>query len=146
MNRPLQTAIACLNDFLHECVASAPVEQADRLREARALFDETSAIFPGLSENLPGQAEFERLLASAAYESAAISLLGPATSFMLSRGGNGTCLATMTLAEVDEDVTAEGSTLALALLAARVSALLSTILAAVPRTDTIAPSASMRLN
>ena len=112
-----------MRDFLYDCVASAPSEAADRLAEARALFAETGGA-RDIPAQLPCVERFAALIASEAFDSAALALLGPDTVFILSRGGGGKALASVVSADGDE-VTAEGSTTALALLAAQVSALLA---------------------
>ena len=106
-------------------VASASSETADRLREARALFAQTGGRVAGIPAELPDPAAFEALLACAGHDSAAMALLGRDTGFILSRGGNGVCLATIATGGGSEDVTAEGATTALALLAAQVAAILA---------------------
>jgi hypothetical protein len=102
-------------------VGSAPQEEADRVRDALALL----ARSPDRIGPLPDPARIEAMLAADAAESAALALTGGETGFMLSRGAGGTCLATIALPGGEEDVTAEGATVALALLAARLSALLA---------------------
>ena len=54
---------ARMRDFLHDCVASASSETADRLREARALFAQTGGRVAGIPAELPDPAAFEALLA-----------------------------------------------------------------------------------
>lgn len=103
-----------MRDFLHDCVASGPSEQSDRIREAVQVLG-------------VGQAagSIDAKLASGAEESAVLELIGPETAFMLSRGGNGSCLAAVVLLDGSEEMISEGSTLALAMLAAHVSSLLA---------------------
>lgn len=103
-----------MRDFLHDCAASGPAEQGDRIREAVRLLGMASA-----AESI------EAKLASGAPESAVLELIGPETAFMLSRGGNGSCLAAVVLPDGSEEMISEGSTLALAMLAAHVSSLLA---------------------
>ncbi len=67
----------------------------------------------------------ETMLACGAAESAVLALLGPDASFMLSRGSGGPCLATVVASEGLEERSAEGATMALALLGAYVSLLLA---------------------
>ena len=114
-----------LQGFLHDCVASSPVEQADRIREAYLLFREMSEE-SGLSvEAALDEFDLDALLMTGAYESAALAFLTPETSFMMSRGVNGNCLATVSLSGAAREMTAEAGTLALALLAALASALIA---------------------
>ena len=103
-----------LRDFLHECVASGPAEQPARLAEAAQLLN------GGVDRS-----KFAAMIACGAYESAAMLLLGPDLSFLLSRGANGVCIASAVLADEDEDVTAQAATPALALIAAHVAAVLA---------------------
>ena len=104
-----------LRDFLHDCIASTSAEQPARLTEAAEIF------------RLPPEPRraLAAMLASGAYESAAMLVLGTEKPFMLSRGGPGLCLATTVLGDGIEDATAEAATLALALLAAHTVALLA---------------------
>lgn len=134
-----------MRDFLHDCVASAPCEAADRLREARCLFAAAGCGPAGIPAMLPAAAAHEAMLASGSFESAALALLGADASFMLSRGGNGVCLASIALPGCTAEVTAEGTTPALALLAAQVSAILAET---GPCEDVIRPgkAATARLN
>lgn len=60
-----------------------------------------------------------------AYESAVLALIGGETAFMLSRGGNGACIASAVHPDGCQDLIAEGCTLALALLAAHVATILA---------------------
>lgn len=116
---------ARLDDLLHDCVASAAVEQTDRIGEAaHLLWDAARA---GRIPLCPA-ANCDTIIALArqgAPESAVLALIGGETSFMLSRGGNGACLATVVLPDGSEEAIAEGATLALALLAAHLSSLLA---------------------
>lgn len=116
---------ARMEDFLYDCAASAASEQADRVREAAHLFARSQADGLGLAVPSPDVAAIEAMVDCGAIESAALALLSPDAGFLLSRGGNGVCLASIVLPDGSEEVTAEGSTMALALLAALVSAVLA---------------------
>lgn len=113
----------CLQDFLYDCAASTPGEQADRIREAHTLLRSAPENLP--IADLPGERAVEAMLAASAYASASLTLLGGKTAFMLSRGLDGSSLATVVLPGQGEEMTAEGETPALALLAALASALLA---------------------
>lgn len=115
---------ARLQDFVYDCVGSAPSEQADRIREASSLFRQATAR-ERPDKPFPEEWALEAMLASGAYESAVLTLLDCDSAFMLSRGGNGSCLATMSSPGRGKELTAEASTLALALLAAQASVLLA---------------------
>ena len=116
---------ARMEDFLYDCAASARAEQADRVREAAQLFARPHADGLGLALRAPDVAAVEAMLACGAIESAVLALVSPEAGCLLSRGGNGVCLASIVLPDGSEEVTAEGSTMALALLAALVSAVLA---------------------
>lgn len=107
-----------LRVFLQECIASDPAHEAARVREAAALLSEPGAHDPG---------PIEAMLACGAAESAVLRIIGPDAAFMLSRGQD-TCLATMVVptgTDEVEEILAEASTLALALLAAHVAGLIA---------------------
>lgn len=116
-----------LRAFLHECVASAPCEEPDRVREAALLLrDDPRAHDPAPAE--PGL--LEAMLGCGAAESAVLRIIGPDAPFMLSRGQGNICLATMVVAAGPDDVgeiISEASTLALALLAAHVAGVIAGI-------------------
>jgi hypothetical protein len=107
-----------LRDFREECALADAASQADRIRQALDLLNFVKDVTPTRA------AQVHRLLAAEAYESAAIALLEPETWFFLSRGPNGTSLASVMLEGQTEESTAEGATLALALLMAKASALI----------------------
>ena len=135
-----------MRDFLADCVGSAPFEQADRIREATLLLPHASAFSFG-QPHTGGEAQaIEWMLESGAYESAVLALIGPETAFMLSRGGSGSCLATVVLPDGSEEMIAEGSTLALALLAGHVSALIADSEQEETSAPGISPVARMHLN
>lgn len=106
---------ARLRDFLGDCLASTAGEEEVRLQEA--------AVLMGIPPE--DHAVLQAMLACRAYESAALLVMGADRPFLLSQGGTGTCLASAVCADGSGDKTAEGATLALALLAAHVSALLA---------------------
>ncbi len=118
---------ARLRDFLHDCAGSAPSEEHDRIREAVLLLLHDPR---PRDDNKPHRAHFdpvaiEAMLGCNASESAVLALIGPDDTFMLSRGMNGTCLATLVMADGSEEMICEAATLSLALLAAYVSKLLT---------------------
>ncbi len=98
--------------FCRDCAETPVVWERDRLREAARLLP---------LEGNP--ASVEALIAQGAFESAALAIIGQATPFMLSRSGDGHCLAT--IAGHDAEVTARGASPALALLGAWAAALLA---------------------
>jgi hypothetical protein len=80
----------------------------------------------GLTALLMPAARVERipaLLAAGAVESAALALVPEEAGYMLSRGNGGWHLASFVLPGLDEEITAEGPTMALALIGAMAGAL-----------------------
>lgn len=139
-----------MEDFLYDCAASAPVEEADRIREACRLLAQPHAAIaqqagPLVARPVAADAIAAMLQAGAA-ESAVMALLAPEVGYILSRGGNGVCLASLVLPDGSEEVTAEGSTLALALLAGLVSAVLAGREEGRHAADAAALGTSARLN
>ncbi|MDF2639244.1 MAG: hypothetical protein K0R64_2228 [Novosphingobium lindaniclasticum] len=119
---------ARLQDFLHDCAASAPSQEHDRIREAWLLFVHEPGLRDGQATRWAdlNSSGIEAMLACGAAESAVLALIGPDDTFMLSRGVNGTCLATLVMPDGSEEMI-EAATLSLALLAAYVSKLLTGI-------------------
>jgi len=108
---------AAVRDFLFDVAGSAACEQEQRLRDAARLL--------GLAGGLDAQPTFDAMLACGAYESATLLLIGGSEGFILSRGPNGTCMASSATGREDEDVTVQGATLSLALLSAYATVLLA---------------------
>lgn len=134
---------ARLRDFLHDCVASAACEEADRVREAIVLLDGAGIAGANrIGANRIDPERVEAMLACGASESAVLAIMGCATPFMLSRGENGSCLASRVLSDGSEELMSEGATLALAMLAAHVSVLL----AGIKRASEVSASCSARVS
>ena len=110
-----------LLDLLHDAAASAPAEQVDRLQEAFCLYAGMRPAPAGVS--VPDACNFGHLLASGAHESAALSLLGAQTGWLLSRSAAGTSMATVKLQGYSAESTVEAATPALALLCAQLACL-----------------------
>lgn len=110
-----------LIDLLHESVASAPAEQGDRLGEAFCLYCDMRPAPSGVT--VPDPRDFGHLLASGAFESAALALIGPQSSWLLSRSAAGTSMATVKLPGRGAESTVEAATPALALLCAQLACL-----------------------
>ncbi len=111
-----------LRDFLHDCTGSAPCEEADRVRDAIALLGGG-----GLDGTVKLDLErIDAMLASGAALNAVLEILGRDTAFMLSRGSEA-CLATVVPSGASEEANGEGSTLALAMLAGHISAVLARV-------------------
>jgi hypothetical protein len=115
---------AKLAEFLDDCVGSTQAEQGARLLEAQDLFASHGTSRAGF-DNPEARGALNELIDAGAAVDAALAMIGSATRFMLSRGGSGTCLATMILSEGAEEVMGEAATPALALLAAYAGALLT---------------------
>lgn len=95
------------------CATSGPADQASLLHEALML----SA--PRVPREL-----VEVMIAARAFESAALAVIGPQAAWMLSKGSENACLASVLLPGMNEEITREGATPALALIAAWASAAL----------------------
>lgn len=113
-----------LSQLCRDCALADSGEQADMLRVARALL----AIIPEEAGGLvaggaPSLHAFERLLEVGAWESAALDLMPEDATYMLSRAGEGGCMASLTLPGLEEEVTSEGDTPAMALVSALAAAL-----------------------
>ncbi|MCB2059289.1 MAG: hypothetical protein R3E09_07915 [Novosphingobium sp.] len=128
-SRPTSVSATVWHDhawnFLCACVASTPADVADRIREANNLFRLAPEALGVSLPHLVEEKAIEALLSSKGSESAALSLLGRETAFMVSRGMSASNLATVVLPGRREEYTAKGATLELALLAAKTAALLA---------------------
>jgi len=89
------------------CRNGALEDQPRRIRQAR-----------GLARAQVPSRMFEVMIAAGAYESAALLLLGEDAAWILSRGGEGRCLASLLLPGMSEEVTCEAASPTLALLGA----------------------------
>jgi hypothetical protein len=69
---------------------------------------------------------FHAFLSAGAYDSAALSLLALGHSYMVSRGPSKGCLASVVMPGMEREVSAEGATSAMALVAASLAALIAT--------------------
>ena len=114
--------ISHLEQMFVDCTEAADDEQSRLLREAADLLRRAPVNSAASFGLIPADGSFESLLDHGAWESAAIELLGPEAGYMLSRG-NGSHLASVFLPGMSEDVTAEGASAALALMAAQMAAL-----------------------
>ncbi|KQM14841.1 hypothetical protein [Novosphingobium sp. Leaf2] len=109
-----------LHAFLNDCAGSAACEEGDRVRDAMRLLGGSG---PDASGPLD-MAMLETMLDGGAAVAAAIAIVGRESCFMLSRGSGNVCLASIAPVGAGDDVTAQGPTLALALLAAHVETVL----------------------
>ncbi len=109
------------------CVDALADEGPARLRECLALLTLAPEASSVASDGLPTIASFEAMLACGAEVSAALALLPKGASYLLSRGEDDTCLASVILPlsrlDTGDEVTAEGASPALALTAALMASL-----------------------
>ena len=102
-----------LQRFVQLCAINTPADQLSRLRDALTLAKTTRSLDM-----------VEVMIAAGAFETAALAVIGDHATWMLSKGGEGRCLASLILPGMSEEVTSEGATPALALLGAWASAAL----------------------
>ena len=112
-----------VSELCAACVDALPPEGPARLREGLALLTLAPEQDLPATDCLPGVASVEAMLACGAEVSAALALLPKGASFLLSRGEDDTCLASVILPLSTEEVTAEGASPSLALLAALMASL-----------------------
>ena len=112
-----------VSELCAACVEALAPEGPARLREGLALLTLAPEASFVATAGLPSVASVEAMLACGAQESAALSLLPTGASYLLSRGEDNTCLASVVLPQTAEEVTAEGDSPALAVLAALMASL-----------------------
>lgn len=107
-----------LGELALACAGSFPAEEAQRLRDLRRLL--AAAPMPRLLRGLavPSAERVEQLVAADAASTAALEMIGSESGYLLSRGASGQCLASVILPGADEETSASGDTLALALVGA----------------------------
>ncbi|MEO5587140.1 MAG: hypothetical protein ABIQ81_05555 [Novosphingobium sp.] len=110
-----------LAQVLLACQAATPADASHLLRKAYAAVAEELAMTAAFFGELPPPGQFEAMLLCGALESAALTLLPRGASFMLSCGSNHCHLGSVFMPECGEH-TAEGTTAALALMVATLSA------------------------
>ncbi|HUD28597.1 MAG TPA: hypothetical protein VMQ93_06970 [Novosphingobium sp.] len=136
-----------LREFLHDCAGSGPSEETDRVREAVLELAGT-----GIAGGDRGArrgfdvAAIHAMLDCGATMSAVLEIMGRDVRFMLSRGAQDSCLASVVMNDGSDEALAEGPTLALALLAAHVSSVLSRIEKGAQAGEIHAAPASIRLH
>lgn len=102
-----------LQRFVQLCAGGSVADQHSRLRDALTLTRTTRSLDM-----------VEVMIAAGAFESAALVVIGDDANWMVSKGGEGRCLASLILPGMSEEVTSEGASPALALLGAWASAAL----------------------
>lgn len=107
------------------CAGDDPCDTPDRLRELNALMLDASAtaLFDGLKPLAP--AHLDDLIHRAAYESAAMAMMGAGTGYLVSRNGDGHSMATVALPGSFPEKSGSGMTPALALIGAMALAMSS---------------------
>lgn len=109
-----------LAELSAECANALAEEEGDFLQSAYDLM--SLAPDAGLDEelvaHLPPQARFEALLALGAHETAALALVPERASYILSRAGVGGAMASVLLAGMEDELTSEADSPALALISA----------------------------
>ncbi|WP_404482545.1 hypothetical protein [Novosphingobium sp. BL-52-GroH] len=132
-----------LREFLHDCAGSAACEEVDRVREAVLELGGSGIEGTGTIDVVAVHA----MLDCGAVTNAVLELMGGDACFMLSRGVQNVCLASVVQNDGADEALAEGPTLGLALLAAHVSAVLARIEKSGEATEApMTPPASMRLH
>ena len=107
-----------LGELALACAGSFPAEEAQRLRDMRRLL--ASAPIPALLRGLavPCAERLDELVMAGAAASAVLEMLGPDCGYLLSRGASGQHLASVILPGADEETSASGDTMALAVIGA----------------------------
>jgi hypothetical protein len=108
------------------CQDSAMAEQGQEdtmLRLGHGLLASQPDPASTLADHLPPLARFEALLAAGAHDSAALALVPEGGSYIMSRAGEGMCMASVMLPGMAEEVTSEADSPALALVSALAAAL-----------------------
>jgi hypothetical protein len=116
-----------LQRFVELCAAGGIGDQAERLKEAVLL-----------AKSVRKYDMIKVMIAAGAFESAALTVIGSEATWLVSKGGDGTCLASVLLPGMTEEVTCQGASPALALLGAWASAAL--VSTAKPAADQTLPS------
>jgi len=111
------------------CATASAGEEGIQLSSALDLLilaQDVSAL-EAILNHLPPRARFEALLDMSAMDSAATALMPECASYILSRSAQGDCLASVLLPELDEEMTSDAQTPALALISALAACLASVV-------------------
>lgn len=114
-----------LGELCDTAMEAQASQAGDHLRAGYGLLRLAPGRDNAMMQALPAPETFEAMLGCAALESAALSLLPRGSSYLLSRGSDDFCLASVVLPFTTEEVTAEGASPALALLSALCAALVA---------------------
>lgn len=107
-----------LGEIALACAGSFPAEEAQRLRDMRRLLAAAPTVALLHGTCVPSADRIDQLIAADAAANAALEMLGPDCGYLLSRGASGQHLASVILPGVDEETSASGDTMALALIGA----------------------------
>ncbi|MFT4025775.1 MAG: hypothetical protein QM676_03075 [Novosphingobium sp.] len=110
-----------LAELVQALPGAAADDQAALLRKGFGAIADAAALNPAFFADLPSTQRFETLLASGAFESAAVAVIPAHAGYMLSRGGNGRHIGSVFMTGCGEH-TVEGNTAALSIMAAMLSA------------------------
>ena len=114
-----------LAQLCQDSALAQPGEESAMLRLGHALLSNLPDPRSSLGDHLPPAARFEALLAAGAHDSAALALVPEMGSYIVSRAGEGGCMASVLLPGMEEEMTSEGESPALALVSALAAALAS---------------------
>lgn len=120
-----------LAELCRDCVQAEAEEEGDLLRLAYALMAQApegaaggdQLDMPALLTHLPPMARIEALVEQGALDSVALALLPEEASYLMSRSAGGVWLASVFLPGLEEEITSEGDSLAMALTSALLAAL-----------------------
>lgn len=115
-----------LSEIIDECEGASPEDEGRILSKLHALLTIAPKEWSQLFDPLPDKQAFASLLDIAAFESAAIQLLGEQSGYMLSRSANGAALASVWLPSAQEEIHAKATSEAIALINAFASAVFCT--------------------
>ena len=114
-----------LAQLCQDSAEAEPGQEEAMLRLVHALLANLPDASSALGDHLPPAARFEALLAAGAYDSAAFALVPELGSFIVSRAGEGGAMASVMLPGMEEEMTSEAETPALAMISALAAALAS---------------------
>lgn len=106
-----------LAELCRDCASAEAEDESALLRQALRLM----ALAPGgtgLADHLPPRARFDALLGEGAHDSAVLALLPEEAAYIISRSGGGKAIASVLLPLMEEEISAEADSAAMALLSA----------------------------
>jgi hypothetical protein len=129
-----------LAELCCDCPEALPSEGAEQLSKAHDLLA-LAPDAPGMEtllDHLPPRARFDTLLEVGAYDTAAAALMPESASYILSRSTDGECLASVLLPGMDEEMTSQAQSPAMAMISA-LAACLASAASAIDPTIVMAP-------